>query len=195
MILITGASSGIGEACARAFAKEKKDLFLVARRLNRLECLARELSQLYGVRVLTAAIDVCDREQIKALTKSHSSDFSEIDVLVNNAGLASGLDTFQEGNESDWDQMIATNISGVLSFTQAVLPFFIKKNAGHIIMMGSVAARWMYPKGNVYSASKAAIHAFAESLRLDLLGTKIRVTTVAPGMVETEFSQVRFKGD
>ncbi|MBU6375331.1 MAG: SDR family NAD(P)-dependent oxidoreductase [Bdellovibrionales bacterium] len=195
MILITGASSGIGEACARAFARTGRDLFLVARREDRLKDLAQELQTQFGVRVVYEATDVRSTEMLHSLSVTRAQDLSKVSVLINNAGLARGLEAFQDSNESDWQEMIGTNLTAVLGFTQLLLPFFLKKNSGHIVMMGSVAARWLYPRGHVYSATKAAVHALAESLRLDLLGTKIRVTTIAPGMVETEFSEVRFRGD
>jgi serine 3-dehydrogenase len=195
MILITGASSGIGKACAEAFAREKKDLFLVARRSDRLGSIAADLRTRFSVKVVTATLDVSDEKQVLALATSHSRDLEKVDVLINNAGLARGMDPLHQGSSADWNEMIDTNIKGLLWFTKLVLPIFTARNSGHIVMMGSVAARWMYSKGNVYSATKAAVHALAESLRLDLLGTKIRVTTIAPGMVETEFSEVRFKGD
>jgi NADP-dependent 3-hydroxy acid dehydrogenase YdfG len=195
MILITGASSGIGKACAEAFAREKKALFLVARRSDRLDAVASDLRTRFGVEVVTAAVDVADEKQVLALAQSHARELEKVDVLINNAGLARGMDPLHQGASADWNEMIDTNIKGLLWFTKLVLPIFTKRNSGHIVMMGSVAARWMYAKGNVYSATKAAVHALAESLRLDLLGTRIRVTTIAPGMVETEFSEVRFKGD
>ncbi|MEN9722407.1 MAG: NADP-dependent 3-hydroxy acid dehydrogenase YdfG [Pseudomonadota bacterium] len=195
MILITGASSGIGEACAEAFAQKGKALFLVARRSERLEALADRLRQRFGVRVETATVDVQETAQIFSLATTHGDLLREVEVLVNNAGLALGLDLFQDAQWSDWDQMIDTNLKGVLAFTKLVLPYFLERNSGQLILMGSVAARWMYPRGHVYSATKAAVHALGESLRLDLLGTRVRVTTLAPGMVETEFSAVRFKGD
>ena len=195
MILITGASSGIGRACAEAFAREKKDLFLVARRRERLEAVAADLRARFGVEVRTAVVDASNEREVLALAQSHARELERVEVLINNAGLARGMDPLQSGAAADWNEMIDTNIKGLLWFTKLVLPVFTKRNSGHVVMMGSVAARWMYPKGNVYSATKAAVHALAESLRLDLLGTKIRVTTIAPGMVETEFSEVRFGGD
>ncbi len=195
MILITGASSGIGKACAEAFAREKKNLFLVARRRERLEELASDLRSRHGIEVVAAVLDVSDEKQVMELAQSHAREVEQVDVLINNAGLARGMDPLHQGTSADWNEMIDTNIKGLLWFTKLVLPIFTKRNSGHVVMMGSVAARWMYTKGNVYSATKAAVHALAESLRLDLLGTKIRVTTIAPGMVETEFSEVRFKGD
>lgn len=167
----------------------------MARRRERLEELAAELREGFGVRVVVAAIDAADEKQVLKLAESHGSELEQVEVLINNAGLALGLDPLHQGASADWNAMIDTNIKGLLWFTRLVLPVFTKRNSGHVVMMGSVAARWMYPRGNVYSATKAAVHAIAESLRLDLLGTKIRVTTIAPGMVETEFSEVRFKGD
>lgn len=194
-VLITGASSGIGEACAREFASNGHPLVLTARRRERLESLASELRQKHGVSVTVLQLDVTRREDIQALLNTQGDLLERIDVGVVNAGLARGLDPLQDARAEDWESMIDTNLKGALWTTELLLPFFKKRNSGHIVFMGSVAARWMYPRGNVYSATKAAIHALAESLRLDLLGSGIRVTTIAPGLVETEFSEVRFSGD
>lgn len=194
MILITGASSGIGEATARKFAKSGNNLLLIARRKERLLKLQEELKAL-GVRVETAVLDVREGEKVRAWGEKNSELLSEITVLVNNAGLAKGMTTFQDSQPNEWADMIDTNVTGVLSMTHLLLPHFLKKNEGHIVNLGSVAARWIYGKGNIYCASKAAIHAFSESLRLDLLGKNIRVTEISPGLVETEFSEVRFHGD
>lgn len=194
MILITGASSGIGEATARRFAKEGRDLLLVARRKEKLESLEKEFRSL-GVNVISSVLDVRNGESIRAWGKKNTALLEKTSVLINNAGLAKGMVPFQESDPSEWKEMTETNIDGVLSMTHLLLPFFLKKNEGHIVNMGSVASRWIYPKGNIYCATKAAIHAFSESLRLDLLGKNIRVTEISPGLVETEFSEVRFNGD
>lgn len=192
MILITGASAGIGEACARAFAREKRDLILVARREDRLKALAAGLSKEFGIKAHPFTIDVCDKEKIRRFAADQKDLLGRVEVLVNNAGLSKGLSTFQEGNPDDWEVTLDTNIKGVLYFTRALLPFFTAKKDGHIVNLGSVAGRWPYPKGNVYCASKAAVAMLTESLRWDLNGTGIRVTEISPGMVKTEFSLVRF---
>ena len=195
MILITGATSGIGEACARAFAASGKDLWLMGRRAERLQSLAAELRTAHRVEVRHTVLDVRDREAFRDLATRESSSLERVETCIVNAGLALGLEPLQEGTSEDWEQMIDTNLKGALWTTELLLPFFTRANRGHFIFMGSVAARWMYARGNVYSATKAALHALAESLRLDLLGSRIRVSTLAPGLVETEFSRVRFKGD
>lgn len=194
MVLITGASSGIGEETARKFAKSGKDLLLIARRKERLEKLQKEFKAL-GVNVEIAVLDVRDGEKVRAWGEKNAALLSKVTVLVNNAGLAKGMSTFQDSHPTEWTDMIDTNVTGVLSMTHLLLPHFLKKNEGHIVFLGSVAARWIYGKGNIYCATKAAIHAFSESLRLDLLGKNIRVTEISPGLVETEFSEVRFHGD
>ncbi len=194
-VLITGASSGIGEACARRFAEQGHSLILTGRRLERLEALAAELRGDKRIEVTALSMDVSKRESIQSMLKTHACLLEKVDVALINAGLARGLDPLHEAQAEDWEEMIDTNVKGALWTTELVLPFFRRRDTGHIVFMGSVAARWMYPKGNVYSATKAAVHALAESLRLDLLGSGIRVTTIAPGLVETEFSNVRFNGD
>jgi 3-hydroxy acid dehydrogenase / malonic semialdehyde reductase len=191
MVLITGASAGIGEACAVAFAKEKRDLILVARREQRLKALVQRLAREFGVTAHGFAVDVCDRDQVQRFASEQKALLSRVKVLVNNAGLSKGLSPIQDGNPDDWEVMLDTNIKGLLYFTRAVLPFFIEKKEGHIVNLGSVAGRWPYPKGNVYCASKAAVTMLSESLRWDLNGTGIRVTEISPGMVNTEFSLVR----
>lgn len=191
MILITGASSGIGEACARAYAERGKELVLAARRVDRLERLAEELRAKHAVPIHLQALDVRDRAAVEEWIARDSALLSRVEVLVNNAGLAKGLDPLQGGSIEDWEQMIDTNLKGLLYVTRGILPLMLQAGRGHIVNMGSVAGRWNYPKGNVYSATKAAVRALNESLRLDLSGTGIRVTEIAPGMVETEFSEVR----
>jgi hypothetical protein len=191
MILITGATAGIGEATARIFAENGKDLFLLGRRRDRLEALSSELTHAHKVRVHTYALDVCRVNEIETFARSASSLLSETKVLINNAGLAKGLAPIQEGNLNDWDAMIDTNVKGLLAMTREVLPHFIKRSEGHIVNLGSTAGHYNYPKGNVYCATKAAVRALTECMRLDLVGTGIRVTDISPGMVETEFSMVR----
>lgn len=188
-ILITGASAGFGAATARKFAQEKWNLVLVARREERLNALQQELSKLTSIQTLTLDI----RKQ-KAVTEALAK-LENIDVLVNNAGLAMGLNKAQDANIEDWDTTIDTNIKGLLHCTHAVLPKMVKKNQGHIVNIGSVAGTWPYPGGNVYGATKAFVKQFSNNLRADLLGKAIRVTNLEPGLAETEFSIVRFQGD
>lgn len=194
-VLITGASSGIGKACAEQFAALGASLILCARREARLNALKRHLQDAYGVDVYTAVIDVCDRKQVNDALTVLPTNFKLIDVLVNNAGLAAGLEYLQEGTFDDWEMMIDTNIKGLLYFTRCVLPFMIERNEGHIINIGSIAGHQVYPKGVVYCATKHAVKAISMGLRQDLLGTNVRISSVDPGAVESEFSLVRFKGD
>lgn len=194
-ILITGASSGIGEACARRFAAAGCELVLWARRVERLARLADELEAAHGRHVHIAGVDVRDRpaviEAVDALVEAGDVP----DVLVNNAGLASGLSPVQDGSFDDWDRMIDTNVKGLLNVTRAVLPHMIRLGRGHVVNIGSTAGRWVYPNGNVYNATKFAVRALTEAINIDVVGTPIRVSSIDPGMVETEFSIVRFAGD
>lgn len=194
-ILITGASSGIGEACARRFAAEGCELVLWARRVERLARLADELEAAHGRHVHIAGVDVRDRpaviEAVDALVEAGDVP----DVLVNNAGLASGLSPVQDGSFDDWDRMIDTNVKGLLNVTRAVLPHMIRLGRGHVVNIGSTAGRWVYPNGNVYNATTFAVRALTEAINIDVVGTPIRVSSIDPGMVETEFSIVRFAGD
>ena len=194
-VLITGASAGIGEACARYFAEQGSDLLLSARRLDRIEALASELADAHGIETHTAAVDVTDRDAVSAYVDSLAADGLIPDVLVNNAGKAKGLDTVQEGDLDHWDEMIDTNVKGLLYVTRAVLPLMVERDSGHVINIGSIAGRWVYPKGAVYNATKFAVRALSEAMNIDLLGTQIRVSSVDPGLAETEFSEVRFDGD
>ncbi len=195
LVLITGASSGIGLACAQTFAQAGARLILVARRIERLTALAADLKAEFGTATHLLKLDVCDRPAVEASLQGLPSDWSEIDVLINNAGLSRGLETFQTADVQDWEEMIDTNVKGLLYMTRTLLPGMIKRGRGHIINLGSIAGHQTYPKGHVYCASKAAVRAISEGLKLDLLGTPIRVSSVDPGLVETEFSQVRFHGD
>lgn len=194
-VLITGASAGIGEACARHFAAQGAHLLLSARRLERIEALASELTDAHGVETHTAAVDVTDRDSVARYVDGVAADGLTPDVLVNNAGKAKGLDTLQEGDLDHWDEMIDTNVKGLLYVTRAVLPHMIERDSGHVINIGSIAGRWVYPKGAVYNATKFAVRALSEAMNIDLLGTQIRVSSVDPGLAETEFSEVRFDGD
>jgi NADP-dependent 3-hydroxy acid dehydrogenase YdfG len=191
MIFITGASSGIGTACAERFAAEKRNLILCARRIDRLDALASNLTKRFGVEIHTIQLDVCQKNQVFNMAHRHRALLERVDVLINNAGLALGLEPLQNGNPDQWDQMIDTNVKGLLYVTRAISPLLIAKGHGHIVNIGSVAGHWVYPNGNVYVATKHAVRALNEAMRLDFHGTGVRVTTVDPGMVETEFSQVR----
>jgi 3-hydroxy acid dehydrogenase/malonic semialdehyde reductase len=191
IVFITGASSGIGAASARAFALSGAHLVLAARRVDRLRQLAAELP----VPTHLIALDVRERAAVHAAVAGLPESFAAIDVLVNNAGLSRGFEPLHEGSEDDWDEMIDTNVKGLLYVTRAVLPGMVARSRGHVINVGSIAGHETYPRGNVYCASKAAVRTLNKGMRLDLLGTGIRVSTVDPGMVPTEFSEVRFHGD
>ena len=192
-ILITGATSGFGEACARKFAAAGDHLIITGRRKDRLEALQRELEG--GVRVLPLVFDVQDRAAVLAAIGDLPEGWRKIDILINNAGLAAGRDFFDEASLDDWETMIDTNLKGLLYVTKAVLPHMTPTGGGHIINIGSVAAKEIYEKGNVYCGTKAAVDAISHSMRIDLLRHRIKVTAIHPGAAETEFSLVRFKGD
>ncbi len=191
---ITGATSGIGEACARKFAEGGYKVIISGRREDRLENLKRELEK-EGAEVLSLKLDVRDREAAKKAIEELPAGFSVIDVLINNAGLAQGLDPEYAGDFGDWDRMIDTNIKGLLNMTRFIVPGMVARNSGHVINIGSVAGDAAYANGNVYCATKAAVKALSDGLRIDVANTKIRVTNIKPGLVETEFSNVRFHGD
>ena len=192
--LITGATSGIGEGCARRFAMGGYNLILTGRNSDKLTSLKKELEE-EGVHVLTLAFDVRDREAAKHAIDSLEDNWKEIDVLINNAGLARGLDPEYEGDFDDWDQMIDTNIKGLLTMTRLIVPDMVKRDHGHVINIGSVAGDAAYAGGNVYCATKSAVKAITDGLRIDVAHTKVRVTNIKPGLVETHFSNVRFHGD
>jgi serine 3-dehydrogenase len=192
---ITGASSGIGKACAEVFAEAGARLILAARRRDRLDALATELQNAYQTEVLCLEMDVCDRAQVETTLGTLPDTWQTIEVLVNNAGLSRGLNKLQEGSIQDWEEMIDTNVKGLLYVTRTVLPGMVARQQGHVINIGSIAGHQTYPNGNVYCATKAAVRALTEGLKLDLVGTPIRVSTVDPGLVETEFSDIRFRGD
>jgi serine 3-dehydrogenase len=194
-ILITGASSGIGAACAKIFARENARLILAARRLERLQEKAEELRKLYGTEIHLLQLDVCNRSAVESAINNLSEDWSNIDILINNAGLSRGLDKLHEGDFQDWEEMIDTNIKGLLYLTRYIVPGMVSRGRGHVINIGSIAGHQTYPGGNVYCGTKAAVKAISEGLKQDLIGTPIRVTSVDPGLVETEFSEVRFHGD
>jgi NADP-dependent 3-hydroxy acid dehydrogenase YdfG len=187
-ILITGATSGIGEATARLCLKNGHSLILTGRRENRLLALQAEFG---AQRCQIACFDIRNQSELSKFVGDFGTSLQDLDVLINNAGLAKGVEKVQEAKLSDWQEMIDTNVSSVLAITHAILPFMVARKKGHIVNLGSVAGRWTYPGGAVYCASKFAIRAFSEGLRLDLLGKNIRVTNIEPGMVNTEFSLVR----
>jgi 3-hydroxy acid dehydrogenase / malonic semialdehyde reductase len=194
-ILITGASSGIGEACANAFAAQGARLLLVARRQAKLAALQPKLAKA-GVKDLhLVALDVRDRTSVETTLAALPSSWKAIDVLVNCAGLSRGLDKLYEGSIEDWEEMIDTNIKGVLYVTRAIVPGMVQRGRGHIVNLGSTAGEITYPGGAVYCATKAAVNVINEGLREDLLGTGVRAVSIDPGMVKTEFSEVRFHGD
>jgi 3-hydroxy acid dehydrogenase / malonic semialdehyde reductase len=195
IVLITGASSGIGAACARAFAAEGAHLILAARRGERIRAAADQLHAKFGIETLPLTLDVRDQAAVARVLGSLPEHWAPIDILLNNAGLSRGLDKLHEGLISDWDEMIDTNVKGLLYVTRAVLPGMVARGRGHVINTGSIAGHEPYPGGNVYCASKAAVAMLNKTLRMDLLGTGIRVTGVEAGLVETEFSLVRFHGD
>ncbi|HVP91345.1 MAG TPA: SDR family oxidoreductase [Terriglobales bacterium] len=195
VVFVTGASAGIGRSCARAFAAEGAKLLICARRADRLKALAAELKKESGVPVHAFAVDVRDRAAVEKAIGGLAEGWQTIEVLVNNAGLSRGLSKLHEGLVSDWEEMIDTNIKGLLYVSRAVIPGMVARGSGHIINIGSIAGHEVYPNGNVYCATKFAVRALSQGLRLDLSGTPIRVTEVSPGMVETEFSLVRFHGD
>ena len=193
-VLITGATSGIGLACARKFAQNGDRLILTGRNEQRLNEIRKELTE-KGTEVLTLVFDVRNREVAEKLMTELPEEWKKIDVLVNNAGLALGLDPEYEGNLDEWETMIDTNIKGLLTMTRLVVPGMVERNSGHIINIGSVAGDAAYAGGNVYCATKAAVKALTDGLRIDVINTAIRVTNLKPGLVETNFSNVRFRGD
>ncbi len=193
-VFVTGASSGIGRACAEGFARAGARLLVCARRADRLDEVTAALSA-GGAEVHGVVLDVRDRAAVAAALAGLDPAWSAIDVLVNNAGLAAGFDPLQSGDPDDWDRMIDTNVKGLLNVTRAVVPGMVERGRGHVVNIGSIAGHETYPRGAVYCATKAAVDRITQGLRLDLLGTGVRVSTVDPGMVETEFSVVRFDGD
>lgn len=194
-ILITGASSGIGEATARQFAAQGWNIILIARRFERLEAIKTELESQFSSTIHIFQLDVRDRKALRNLFLKHKNVLEQTDVLVNNAGLALGRAPFHEGDEQDWETMIDTNLKGLIYMTKEISVFMVAKRSGHIINISSTAARDPYQGGNVYSATKYAVDGLTQSLRIDLLPHQIKVTSITPGMVETEFSLVRFHGD
>jgi len=194
-VVITGASAGFGEACAHAFGSLGANLELWARRGDRLERLKAGVEDRHRATVTVRSLDVRDRAAVRAAAAELRARKWAPDVLVNNAGLAAGFESIQDGRYEDWDAMIDTNIKGLLNVTRELLPMMIERERGHVINIGSVAGYMVYPKGNVYSATKFAVRALTEGMSIDLFGTNIRVSSVDPGAAETEFSTVRFHGD
>jgi len=194
-VFITGASSGIGESCARKCAAMGANIIVGARRMERLLVLKEQLSAEYGVTVLCRRLDVRDRDDVFRFVEDLKGQGIVPDILINNAGLASGLEKLHEGKFDDWDRMMDTNVTGLLNVSRAVLPLMVALNRGHVVNVGSIAGYQVYPGGNVYNASKFAVRALSEGMNVDLLGTGIRVSAVNPGAVRTEFSDIRFHGD
>lgn len=192
-VMITGASSGFGAGCARRFAQSGARLVLLARRAERLESLRQELPHESEVHV--AAVDIIDTEAVQSTLDELPASHREIDVLINNAGLALGLEMAPEAEMGDWETMIETNITALVRMTRLILPAMVARDSGHIVNIGSTAGNWPYPGGNVYGASKAFVQHFSRELRADLLGSRIRVSNIDPGLAETEFSRVRFRQD
>lgn len=195
IVLITGATSGIGKACAVKFASAGYDIIITGRRNERLIELKTKLEKEYKVSVLPLRFDVQDKAAVEAAFKNLPEQWKKIDLLINNAGLALGRDSFEDADMNDWETILNTNVHGLLYVSRAVLPFMLEQKKGHIINMGSVAGKEVYEKGNVYCASKYAVDAITKAMRIDLLKNNIKVTGIHPGAVETEFSLVRFKGD
>lgn len=193
-VLITGATSGIGEACAKRFAEGGYNLILAGRNIDKLSSIKQALEE-KGIKVIILQFDVRDAEAAEHSLQTLSNDWGKIDVLINNAGLALGLDKEYEGNMDDWNTMIDTNIKGLLTMTRLIVPGMVERNEGHVINIGSVAGDAAYANGNVYCATKAAVKAITDGLRIDVADTNIRVTNIKPGLVETNFSITRFHGD
>lgn len=194
-VFITGATSGIGRACAVKFASEGDNLIITGRREERLISLKEELENKYAVNVITACFDVRNKKEVFETVTSIIADLQHVDILINNAGLALGRDYFEEADMDDWETMIQTNINGLLYVSRAIVPLMIRNKKGHIINVGSTAAKEVYEKGNVYCLTKSGVEAISKAMRVDLLRHKIKVTAIHPGAAETEFSEVRFKGD
>jgi len=192
-ILITGATSGIGLAAAKKLANEKNQLILCGRRQHKLDVISKELSK--SAKILSLCFDVSDKNEVNKLLSDLPKEFSSIDILINNAGNAHGLDTIQDGSLDDWDNMFDSNVKGLLYVSRVLMPKMIEKQNGHIINIGSLAGREVYEKGNIYCATKHAVNAISKAMRIDLNKTGIKVSEINPGLVETDFSNVRFKGD
>ncbi len=195
IVLITGASSGFGYATAKLLGQNGAKLIIAARRVEKLKKLADELNKTEGISSYVLELDVRNQKSVENAIKNLPENWKSIDILINNAGLSRGLDKLHEGSIQDWEEMIDTNVKGLLYVSRAVIPGMVKRNTGHVINIGSIAGHEVYPKGNVYCASKHAVDAITKGMRLDLNGTKVKVTTIDPGLAETEFSIVRYRGD
>ncbi|HEY1025937.1 MAG TPA: SDR family oxidoreductase [Sphingobacteriaceae bacterium] len=195
IVLITGATAGIGEACAHLFAEQNYNLILAGRRAERLARLAESLAERFGVQVHAITVDVRDKADVQLKFEELPAEWKSVDVLINNAGLSQGLDPINEGSTDDWDTMIDTNVKGLLYVTRVVSAWMVARRSGHIVNLGSIAGKEVYANGNVYCATKHAVDALNKAMRIDLLPYGIKVTGIHPGAVETEFSEVRFKGD
>lgn len=195
IVFITGATAGFGKAIAEKFASQQTDCIITGRRADKLKSIAENLQSTFGVKILPLVFDVRDREEVFDAVKSLPAEWQDIDVLINNAGLALGRESFDTASMDDWDIMLDTNVKGLLNVSRAILPFMIKNKKGHIINIGSTAAKEVYPNGNMYCATKHAVEAISKAQRIDLLPYHIKVTALHPGAAETEFSIVRFKGD
>jgi len=195
MVFITGASSGIGKACAYAFAKEGANLVISARRIEKIEEIKKDIEEKYSVKVLAFKLDVTNREEVISAISGLEGDWKKVDILINNAGLAKGTNKLVEDNPEGWDEMIDTNVKGLLIVTKEIVKGMVERKSGHVINLGSIAGHEAYPGGSVYCASKFAVRAITDALRIETVEHNIRVSTVDPGMVETEFSEIRFYGD
>lgn len=195
IVFVTGATSGIGKACAEKFAADGDKIIINGRREDRLQELKNHLEEKYKTEILIAEFDVQKKDEVFNSINNLSEKWRIVDILINNAGLAIGRDLFDEADLNDWETMLQTNVNGLIYVSKAILPFMTQKNSGHIINIGSVAGNEMYERGNIYCASKTAVDAISRSMRIDLLPHHIKVTNIKPGAVETEFSKVRFKGD
>jgi NADP-dependent 3-hydroxy acid dehydrogenase YdfG len=195
IVLITGATSGIGKAAAYLFAEEGADVIISGRRKERLDEISKELTEKYGVKIHTLKLDVRNYTEVEKAINDLSDEWKHIDILINNAGLSRGLNKIQDGDLDDWEEMIDTNVKGLLYVSKCVIPLMINNNSGHVINIGSLAGHEVYPAGNVYCATKYAVDALTKGMRMDLNGTGVKVTTIDPGLAETEFSNVRFRGD
>lgn len=195
IVFITGATSGIGMACAQKFAFSGDTLIINGRRIDRLQKLKADLENNFGVKVHVSAFDVQDRDAVFSAISNFPEEYKNVDILINNAGLALGKDFFDTADINDWETMIKTNVNGLMYVSKAIIPLMTRKNSGHIFNLGSVAGKEVYEKGNLYCATKFAVDAISKSMRIDLLRYGIKVTGIHPGAVETEFSLVRFKGD
>lgn len=194
-VMITGATSGIGEACAEQFAEAGSNLLLIARRKDRLQAMCRRLTDSYAIRTRDVVLDVTDRERVTVSLDELPEEWQAVDILINNAGLARGFSRFHEIDLDDMEEMMDTNVKGLIYVSRKIIPGMVARGGGHIVNIGSIAGHDVYPKGNIYCATKHAVDALTKGMRMDLYDAPVRVSTVDPGLVETEFSMVRFRGD